>query len=116
MEKKLKYQQGDVLLYIAEIPTDCKPVQKTARGYVLAEGEATGHAHRIADPTDLKTKSVGGVEMFRAEDGTLYMSVIEASPLIHEEHGTIIVDPGTYEIGRVREVDPFENEIHSVRD
>lgn len=117
MEKALKYQQGDVLLYVANIPQNCRLVERTVRGYVLAEGEVTGHAHRIANRIDLAEKSVGGVQMFQSPDGTLYLSVTEAPvELEHEEHSTITVAPGNYEIGIVREIDPFEVEVHNVAD
>ena len=105
------YQQGDVLVIaIDKIPAKTKPVKMAARGWVLAEGEATGHAHVIAEP-EL-------VEMREAEDGTIYVRVKGEAPvdLRHEEHDVQHIAPGEYKIGKVREVDPFSEEIHEVRD
>ena len=101
-------QHGDVLLLkVAAIPVGAKP-RKPANGRcVLAEGEATGHAHVM---------DCGTAEMFEAEDGTLYLSVKEPTELTHEEHATQTVEPGVYEIGRVVEVDPFEGEVRTVAD
>ncbi len=71
------------------------------------EGEATGHAHAVHD--------LGNVELYN-HNGTMYMSVHAPSDLIHEEHKTITVDEGIWEIGRVIEVDPFNDEIRRVAD
>ena len=109
--KKLIHQQGDVLLYASEIPADAKRVDAKAGRYVLAEGEATGHAHAIADSCD--------IELFeRANDAgvvTLYLRVREGT-LTHEEHGAQVLTPGDYEVGRVVEVDPFAGEVRRVTD
>ena len=46
----MTYQQGDVLIQkVGELPADLETMRKGKRGYVLAEGEVTGHAHRIKD-------------------------------------------------------------------
>ena len=102
-------QQGDVFLYPSAIPQGkLTPVKPTQRGFVLAEGEATGHAHTIeAEPE---------VEIVQDEAGTLWLSTKKEAVLKHEEHGHVKVPPGTYRIGRVREIDPMSKEIDSVRD
>jgi hypothetical protein len=56
------------------------------------------------------------VDVFVAEDGTLYCEVREASPLVHEEHKVQTIQPGTYKVRRVQEVDPFTDEVRSVAD
>lgn len=33
-----------------------------------------------------------------------------------QEHGPVTLSPGVYRIGIVREIDPFEDKIRSVRD
>jgi hypothetical protein len=103
------FQQGDVILKLRDaLPASCKPVAPGARGFVLAEGEATGHAHTI--------EATPGVELHE-KDGVLWLRVLEeAVPLVHEEHHAQTVAPGVYEVGRVVEMDPFENEVRTVAD
>lgn len=100
------YQQGDVILETVKnvIGNECKPTEK---GYVLAEGEVTGHSHRITE----KDK----VQLFEQE-GTLYLKVLENAPLIHEEHKTIIIPQGDYIVKRVNEYDHFLEESRKVQD
>lgn len=87
MKVQNQYRQGDVLVQPCDgIPKGVKRVKVPNGRIVLAEGEATGHAHV------LETKSV---EVY-AKGGTMYLKVIEAAPLKHEEHGTITVEPRTY--------------------
>lgn len=106
--KKLAFQQGDVLLYkVDKIPAG-KKVEPKERGLVLAEGEVTGHAHRI---TKLKS-----VTMIQIDDGRVFLKVREATPLEHEEHHIIIIEPGEYEVGKVRERDHLERITREVLD
>lgn len=91
------WRQGDVyLVAIDSIPRGkCSP-----RRPVLAEGEITGHAHRISDPT--------AAEVFECDD-ELYMNVVgDTATVVHEEHGPITVPHGTYEIRIQREYTPQE--------
>jgi hypothetical protein len=101
------YQQGDVLLLSVDaVPAGAKPRKTDPRGLVLAEGEATGHAHVVSD---------AGCALLEAEDKT-YLTVKKSATVVHEEHKAITVPPGTYEVRKVREVDPFSEEVRSVRD
>ena len=100
-------QQGDVLFNrIDQLPDGIVPVSKKSRGYVLAEGESTGHAHVIEEDT---------VEMYEKE-GTIYLCVKDFSTVTHEEHLPVMLDPGIYEIGIVIEIDPFSEQIRKVVD
>jgi len=100
-------QQGDVILKLRKkLPLDAKRVAPEVRGYVLAEGEATGHAHTIAHEYG---------ELFE-RNGTLWLKVDTAAPLVHQEHDTQTIPPGIYEVGKVVEVDPFTEEVRSVMD
>lgn len=101
------YQQGDVLLFTVEaVPAEAKPRKTDPRGLVLAEGEATGHAHVVRD---------SGCALLEAEDKT-YMTVKKGATVVHEEHKAVTLPPGAYEVRKVREVDPFSEEVRSVRD
>lgn len=107
MEKgTLKYQQGDVLLFqVGTLPDGCIKI-KGNKG-VLAEGETTGHAHRMARP----------VEMFQApQSQDVFMSVPKRMELMHEEHATQVIEPGMYRVGRVVEYDYVEREARNVQD
>jgi len=105
----MKLQQGDVLLNrVKSIPKGATKVKPGNRGYVVAEGEMTGHAHCF--------EAVAGTEMFKDSEGNLYMSLLSPQKIKHEEHKHIEVPAGKYKIGIVKEVDPFADEIHKVRD
>jgi hypothetical protein len=89
-------RQGDVLVNrVAGIPREAKPKPLDKRGVVLAEGEVTGHHHRIKDP---------GVCSLRAE-GVAYdlLRIDEGGLLVHEEHGPIEIAPGAFEVRIQRE-------------
>ena len=106
--KKLIHQQGDLLLYLARaLPDDAQRIQTDRSSLILAEGEATGHAHRIEATPD--------VELYE-KAGVMYLRVLTESKLRHEEHAEHLIAPGVYEVGRVREVDPFTEEIRTVKD
>ena len=92
--------QGDILIErVDDAPHSGKGVQSVDAGAVIiAEGEATGHCHRL----------LGSVAMYRddalARDvpSGLYVAHVEVrSPtgrLEHEEHAPITLERGTYRI------------------
>jgi hypothetical protein len=67
---------------------------------VLAYGEATGHAHVIADERAELVTSAEAEELYLAVYGD------EAVALTHDEHDTIAVGPGFYRVVRQREYIP----------
>ena len=97
-------QQGDVLLRRAQATLGTR-VARTERGYVLAYGEVTGHAHVIMEE----------VELYE-HDGKLYLKTDVAVPLRHEEHRALEIPPGIWEVDRVREYDYLTEAIERVRD
>lgn len=86
-------RQGDLL--IVKVKTIPGGVIKK-NDLVLAEGEATGHFHKL-DQGEVYEKN--GVLYFRVEKGT-------RTNLDHPEHGTITFDPGKYKVIRQREYVP----------
>ncbi len=97
------YQQGDVL--IQEI--DYKVRGEKLDHLTLAEGEATGHSHRITD----------GLGQLIMMDKILHLQIFsETARLEHQEHNEVILPKGDYKIDIVREYDPFEDEIREVLD
>jgi len=99
-------QQGDVLIKKSNGNlSGMKKVVRKEKGFVLAEGEATGHAHITTD----------NIEMFE-KDGVLYIEADEEFTIKHEEHNPITIDKGVYEIGIVQEYDHFAEESRAVQD
>ena|SRR5579884_3535791 len=97
------YRHGDVLVAAVDaIPTDA--VKRPH--LVLAEGELTGHAHRIAEP--------GSAELFQHGSEMFLHVRTSTATLMHEEHGPITLPTGNYRIWRQREYTP--REIRVVRD
>ena len=83
-ERPLQLRQGDVLLTaVPAIPADAVRQPRHGR-LILAEGEATGHAHAIAE-RDAREFRVGDER---------FVLVRSAAQLIHEEHATIDLAPG----------------------
>jgi len=107
MSNKKLLVQGDVVLEPVDIFSDGKKMMPDQRGYVLAEGEQTGHCHKI-----VKTESVTMIEA----NGKIYLRVTEAVPLHHEEHHIIIIEPGEYEVRKQLERDHFSRITREVID
>ena len=101
-------QQGDVLCTKLEaLPQGARTkIKRTRRGLVLAEGEATGHAHIIED-TDAELIQIGE---------RMLLSLTKPATIKHDEHGPITLEPGIWEIGRVREKDWLHDMVRTVAD
>jgi hypothetical protein len=91
------WRHGDVLIAtVDEIPDSAKPQPHT----ILARGEVTGHAHRIAEP---------GAAQLWEHGGLLYLKVIaDSATLVHEEHRAISLPRGSYRVWMQREYTPAE--------
>ena len=94
-----QYRQGDVLLRPIEVTKRGRKLTEKVKRHVLAEGEKTGHVHVM--------ENVKVAELF----GTNVMVVDVPTDLVHDEHRTITVDPGAYEVVQQREYDPEEKQI-----
>lgn len=111
------YRQGDILLVpVDSIPEGTKPLARENGRVVLAHGEVTGHCHAIVEP-EVELVGLGDQQLVSAEQAAeLYLLVNGADDvaLVHEEHSTISVPPGQYEVRRQREYAP--DEIRQVAD
>ncbi|MEM8677381.1 MAG: hypothetical protein AAGF83_26505 [Cyanobacteria bacterium P01_G01_bin.67] len=88
----LPIRQGDVILKAISSIKGQKLTHLT-----LAEGEVTGHSHRIAD---------GQAELYE-KDGILYLKVLSSTAkLIHEEHQAIDIPQGNWMVRIQREYEP----------
>ena len=115
------YRHGDILLIkIDKLPEDIK--FKAKKGKIILKGEVTGHAHRlkgnakileVAERIANNPIGVWDGQMLVVNTVTVepksqvigYAVVKEPTELIHEEHNTITLPIGTYEIRRQREYD-----------
>jgi len=125
MTKQAKvYRQGDVWIYAITHTEYLRggrlssiSLSDPKKGLILAEGEVTGHHHRIPAATrvNLRPSRVGDgtvrfLEVNRRGGGT-------PVDLVHEEHETIKLPPGHYEVRIQREYAPAERKQQSyVRD
>jgi len=105
----VQFRQGDVFIEKInkdEIPNDVSPVKRDNGRVILAYGEVTGHAHAIVQDE---------VELFERE-GTLFLNVKNqnGATVVHEEHGTIPLETGTYKVTHQREY--HRQEIRNVAD
>jgi len=107
MRRKQK-AQGDLLF----VPVPCVPagqplVVEDGR-YILARGEATGHHHSVA-----VTPRVRAVV---TAVGVTYLTIEELTEVQHQEHGSVLLEAGAWEVRRQREYDWDEEEIRNVAD
>lgn len=101
------YRQGDVLIQRVDmdLPEDAETVKPDKQNrLILAEGEATGHAHAV-------TAAAGA--LYAAQVG-LMLQVNQDTQVLHEEHDAIDLPVGLYKITRQREY--FPTEIRRVAD
>ena len=103
-------RQGDVLL----VPVDEFPrsrglvdVRPGGEELTLAEGEATGHAHRIVG-SGARVATWRSRTSFGISPHLHTFLLVEGDPvtLTHEEHAPISVATGIYEVRRQREYRP----------
>lgn len=100
MKKSRMVRQGDVMLKpVEQLPLGAQLAKRAGGRVILAEGEVTGHHHAIRD---------AGVGLLEVE-GRRFLRVPDAGArLEHEEHSTIEVEPGLYEVVIQREYDDAE--------
>lgn len=90
------WRQGDIFIETARRVPDGAAQQPHL---TLADGELTGHSHRVANPD---------TALLFEHDGELFLQVIaDRAEIIHEEHGTIELLRGDYRVWRQREYDPM---------
>lgn len=98
MTKRLPVRQGDVLLVpVDAIPDNAKVKSRDNGRVIIAYGEVTGHAHQIADPDAV------GAEILTVGESATFIRLTKKAQLVHEEHGTIDLQPGAWEYRPQRE-------------
>lgn len=101
------FRQGDLVIKpIEKLPENLKVVSK-GNQFVLAEGEQTGHKHLLVAEK---------LEVLQDEKGRYYFQLQNNATITHEEHKTITILPGIYEVGNEQEYDYFLREVRQVND
>jgi hypothetical protein len=99
--RKDQIQQGDILIRkIKKLPKGAKLLNTN----VVAEGEATGHAHTIERASILEL------------DGLMYVDVTDTATITHQEHLPLTIPKGVWQIGRVQEYDYIAEQARIVVD
>ena len=100
------YRHGDVALTrVDAVPSGAVQVF-AGKNYTVAEGEVTGHTHRVLAPAVVVWEF----------GGERFMVIDDESTITHEEHGTKTITPGIYKIEIQKEYDPFTQHIREVAD
>lgn len=91
------WRHGDVFLAEVErIPSSARALPHC----VLAEGELTGHSHRIEES--------GAALLYADEDERFLEVTAEMATLVHQEHAAIPLPRGAYRVWVQREYSPQE--------
>jgi hypothetical protein len=91
-QMNMQHRQGDVLFVrIAELPEETLVQRKS---HIIVEGESTGHAHRLLQGIILESAT------------GIYLKADQPTEVVHEEHHTIALEPGYWQVIRQREYTP----------
>jgi hypothetical protein len=99
--------QGDVSILRVTTAPATTPIPRA--GVIVVEGE-TGHTHSVHGP-GMFDRSSGGSDGLTV--GTLTVPDGADVLMSHQEHGALLIAPGTYRVGRQRE---FAGEWRQVAD
>ena len=123
------YRHGDISFHPRkkkDIPKGSKSERRAS--YIAAYGEATGHHHELRTraplsvgvtdlPELLDLKELPTMTLHTAPDGRRFIEIDGGDiSLTHQEHHTLTIVPGVYEILEERTFDYFENSIKKVID
>lgn len=87
-------RQGD--LFFLRCETIPNKVKKQKDG-IIARGEVTGHTHAIRQ---------GSKALLFIATGIAYIRALAETAIDHQEHETITLPPGLWEVKRQREYEP----------
>lgn len=103
------YRQGDVLIIpVKSIPKSVEKIEREGDRVVLAHGEVTGHAHAIKDKRAALFRDPKLAAIF------MHVSGDASVDLEHDEHSTIAIPPGNYQV--IRQVEYTPEAIRNVAD
>lgn len=100
-------RQGDLLIRrVPAIPAGLTEVPLDEGRVILAYGEVTGHAHAVDGEVQLLA-----ADLEEMEQRFLRVEGEHGAEVVHEEHGTITLPPGDYEVRRQREYAPEASQL-----
>ena len=101
----MKIIQGDIIF----VKVDSIPKGKEKKDGIIAEGEISGHFHKLIK-TDVKEgaklESMTDGLLVEAPDGKLYVQAGQYTQVGHNEHKTVVLPEGNWEVKRTREYSP----------
>jgi uncharacterized protein involved in type VI secretion and phage assembly len=102
MIKQVKHicpRQGDLFFEPVDLILSEWEREKKNKNGIIREGEATGHHHRLADPSM--------AEVFRPDWGVpIVVTGAQGATVVHDEHAPITLEPNTtYRVKVAREWD-----------
>lgn len=112
-----QYRQGDVFIEAVDMKIAGRKRLDDGKGsVVLALGEVTGHSHRVESPhaslyLEQATTAVPDSVLFGLGGGLIPDRLLQLdgpAKVVHEEHGSISLDAGTYRIRIQKEYSPEE--------
>jgi hypothetical protein len=94
--------QGDVLIKRSDAVTAAaKPVP--AAGFPVISSGQGGHTHALFGPVFYAPSTSAGTDPSDLAFGVLTVPAGAQALLSHQEHGGLLIEPGTYELKRQRE-------------
>lgn len=98
------WRQGDVFVEVVDAVPETVMRSPLPHG-VLAHGEITGHSHQFENTENAQLYA-------GSRAGELFVEIAnDNARIVHDEHGTIELRPGTYRVWRQREYTP-ERIVH----
>jgi hypothetical protein len=88
------HRQGDIL-FIRDDETDLSKATTQTDG-IVARGEVTGHTHAL--------ETHKAALMLLA--GAMYIKAWQDAQVLHQEHGPVLLEKGTWRVQRQREYRP----------
>ena len=100
------FRHGDLLIKkIKDMPKGLKEVKTN----IVAEGAFTGHHHTLVTDDN-------SIAVYQDIDGNKFIGLLKDAKITHQEHKTIELPAGCYEVVIEQEYDPFEQKIRQVKD
>lgn len=98
MTRQMKiFRQGDVLLKeVTTIPKDAQ----ISHTDIVAEGEKTGHNHRLDGSFQL-------FQLSKNNESVMYLEIEQETKLVHQEHNRVMIPKGLYVVVHERQYNPF---------
>ena len=101
-------RQGDILFKSTNLGTSA-PRVKVGKSVVIAEGEKTGHKHVLTSTKPIEVTKTFGDQIAR-------VILAEPGEITHDEHGTVTLEAGTYDVVREQELDHADRKLYDVVD